>query len=75
MRKEIVENGVVLASEYHRTSLAPDTDSAVQIAAVNAHLAQLGYPSVEAKDVEVLDAAIAPLKDHRAAKAVELAKK
>ncbi|MFQ5880562.1 MAG: hypothetical protein ACE5IZ_10370 [Dehalococcoidia bacterium] len=50
-RKEVVEDGNVLAFEYHRTSLEPGVALATQMALVNTHLQQMGYPQVEASDV------------------------
>lgn len=46
LRKEIVQDGKVLSYEYHRTSLQPGDDLDAQMAAVNAHLAAMGYPAV-----------------------------
>lgn len=44
--KQVVDAGDILAREWHRTSFAPGDDIDAQMAVVNAHLAQLGYPSV-----------------------------
>ena len=46
-RKEIVEDGKVLAFEYHRTSLEPGTSLANQMAAVNDHLEKMGHAPVD----------------------------
>ena len=52
MLKQIAdESGKVLGSEYHRTSIGPDTDPVVQMAAVNAHLATMGYPALSEEDM------------------------
>ena len=40
------DDGTVLASDYHRTSIAPDADADVHLAAVNAHLIKMGYPAL-----------------------------
>jgi hypothetical protein len=78
MRKQVVaDNGAVIASEYHRTMIDAAGDPATQISLVNAHLATLGYPSVKAEDVAVLNGALAApsIADLRTAKAQELAAK
>ena len=46
-RKEIVEDGVVLSFEYHRTSLRPGDDLDKQMEWVNNHLQQMGFPAAE----------------------------
>lgn len=45
--KLLLENGVVLASQYHRCSLAPGENVDAVIAVVNAHLEQMGAAKVE----------------------------
>lgn len=50
----IVEDGNVLASRYHRTVIGADVPVADQMAAVNAHLAQMGEAQVDAADLERL---------------------
>ena len=45
-RKNLVEDGKVLSFEYHRTALSPGVPLADQIADVNAHLQQMGWPAV-----------------------------
>lgn len=52
LEKQLVENGKVLAREYHRTVIEPGTDTDAQMAAVNAHLGAMGYPPAEAEAVE-----------------------
>ena len=51
-RKELVEDGKVLTSEYHRTSLQPGDDLDRQMNAVNAHLKQMGCAVVDADGIE-----------------------
>ena len=63
MLKQIVDDsGRVLASEYHRTSIAPHADPAGQMAAVNAHLDTMGYPPVPDESVEQVTAIAAGLR-------------
>lgn len=50
--KQIVEDGRVLSSEPHRTPLEPGVSLDAQMAAVNVHLVQMGFPSLEAAEVE-----------------------
>ncbi len=61
-RKQLVaDNGTVVASEPHRTALAPEqympdgtllppTDRSAQLANVDAHLAELGFPPTSPAD-------------------------
>ncbi len=51
-KKQVVEDGIVLASEYHRTTLEPGTPLNSQLAQVNIHLAAMGWPAVAAADAE-----------------------
>ena len=52
MLKQIADaGGKVLASEYHRTSIGPQTDPSSHMDAVNAHLATMGYPALSDEDV------------------------
>ena len=44
--KQVVEDGKVLMSEYHRTSVECGGDVAAQMKAVNAHLASMGCAEV-----------------------------
>lgn len=62
---------LVLASEYHRTMIGAGADQATQMAAVNAHLATMGFPAVKAEDHAALNAVIAPLASLRSTKAAE----
>ena len=55
-RKNLVEDGKVLSSEYHRTSLEPRVELADQMAAVNAHLKQTGWVAV--KDTSRIEAIV-----------------
>ena len=45
--KQLVEDGVVLMSEYHRTSLEPGTDPDRQMEVVNAHLVSMNCAPVQ----------------------------
>ncbi len=65
-RKQITaDNGAVVFAEPHRTSLEPAhyakdgtlipaTDLAAQLAAVSAHLVQLGWPALAATDAATI---------------------
>ncbi len=57
-RKEVVEDGNVLAFEYHRTSLPPGISLDDQMAAVNENLAAMGCARVEAGDIERIRAIV-----------------
>lgn len=46
--KQVVDGDQVFAREYHRTVFEPGQDPDLQAAAVDAHLAQLGFPAVDA---------------------------
>jgi hypothetical protein len=69
MKKQIVEGETVLAEQYHRTTIDTGADPAARMAAVDAHLATMGYPAIRSEDVAVLHSAMAPLASFRAAKA------
>jgi len=76
IRKQIVaDDGIILSSDYHRMMIDAGSDPAAQIAAVNAHLAAMGFAPVEPEDVSLLSSALAPLAGHRAAKAEEAREK
>jgi hypothetical protein len=72
MRKQVItDDGTLIANDYHRTVIDAGADPAAQMAAVNAHLATMGFPAAKSEDVAVLNAAVTPLASHRAAKARE----
>jgi len=52
--KQIVD-GEVLRSEPHRSVVYPSVPASDQLAAVNADLAQMGWPEISADDVARLD--------------------
>ena len=53
--KRIVDNGEVISSQWHRTSIAPGDDVENTIASVDAHLTQMGYgPVVNWQSVRAL---------------------
>lgn len=54
--KQVVDNGEVLFSEPHRTVVDCFGDVAEQVAAVNAHLASMGYPAVPDEGVQRIEA-------------------
>jgi hypothetical protein len=51
LAKYVTVNGEEKYFENHRTVIPPGTDPAKQMAAVNAHLAQMGFASVEPADL------------------------
>lgn len=55
--KRVVDGDQVFSSEWHRTAFDPTTDIDAQMAAVNAHLAQMGWPAVPDADTQ-------KIKDH-----------
>lgn len=55
MQKEVVVDGEVVARQPHRTSINPIMDNAKQFAAVNSHLATLGYGAMSADDMGLVD--------------------
>ena len=42
----LVEDGAIISNKWHRTCIEPGQAVAAQIAAVNDHLAELGWPPV-----------------------------
>lgn len=50
-RKEVVEDGLVLMSEFHRTSIVVDGSVAAQIGAVNAHLSAMNCETVAEDEI------------------------
>jgi hypothetical protein len=50
--KQIVDGEMVEKSEPHRSVIYPSTSVTDQITAVNAHLAQMGWPGIPADGVE-----------------------
>jgi hypothetical protein len=80
MRKQVIDetrddpetgDKVVVASEYHRAMLSPDTDPAAMMAAVDAHLGAIGFPPAKTEDRAVLDSALSQFAPLRAAKLAE----
>lgn len=49
---ELVEGGAIISQKWHRTSIQHDGDFDAQMAAVNAHLAQMGERPVSHADIE-----------------------
>lgn len=50
MRKQILDDGQVVAEEYHRTAIAPDASPDAQLADVNEHLESMGAAPVSSSD-------------------------
>ena len=53
---QVVEDGNVLANDWHRTALPPGTDLTAQMAAVNDHLVSMGKAAVDPAELTVLTA-------------------
>lgn len=62
LAKLLVEDGVEIGCEWHRTGIPHDIDPAAQMAAVNAHLAEMNYPAVSQADVDCVVASHALMK-------------
>jgi hypothetical protein len=72
MRKQVVDDdGSILSSDYHRTTIDPGIDHAAQMGVVNAHLVAIGFPVVKADDMGALNSAMLHLAQLRATKAQE----
>lgn len=54
--KQVIDNGEVLFSEPHRTVVDCFGDVTEQVAAVNEHLASMGYPAVPDEGVQRIEA-------------------
>ena len=52
---QVVEDGVVLGSEWHRTSIAPGQDLTFTMQQVNAHLASMGKAQVLPEEMTVVE--------------------
>lgn len=52
---QVVEDGVVLGNEWHRTSVAPGQDLAFTMTQVNAHLVSMGRAAVDATELTVVE--------------------
>lgn len=55
-QKQLVEDGTVVAMEYHRTAIEPGIPAKDQLAEVNAHLNRMGWPAVAAEGVDRINA-------------------
>lgn len=53
--KLIVDGDAVVSRQYHRASFQPGTPVAAQMAAVNAHLVQMGEAPVAESEVESIE--------------------
>lgn len=62
VQKQVVNNGVVMMQEPHRSSLIAGGDHHAQLALVDQHLAQMGYPPISSEDKEAILAHIALLE-------------
>lgn len=49
---QLVENGVVLSSKWHRTMIPAEISPAEQLAYVNDHLAQMGEAAISGADIQ-----------------------
>lgn len=52
--KLLVDNGVEIDCQWHRTSIEAGADVNAQICAVNAHLEVMGYPALSQADVDFI---------------------
>src|SRR5262245_25682331 len=58
MMKQVAnDDGTVLASDYHRTSIAADADLDAHMSTVNGHLVKMGYPALSEADTGRIKAA------------------
>lgn len=58
LKKQVIVDGEVLKEEWHRTSITPGVDPAEQMAAVNNHLATMGFSPVVEKELTLLSAVV-----------------
>ncbi len=49
---QLVEDGVVLSSKWHRTMIPAGVTPAEQLAYVNAHLAEMGEAAISSADIQ-----------------------
>lgn len=56
LKKQIVEDGDVLSSGYHRFGITQESNIDAVIGAVNADLDLMGYPAVSVEDVDRIKA-------------------
>lgn len=54
----LLEDGREIDCKWHRFSAGPERDVDAQIAAVNAHLAEMGRPEVDAEGVSLIRAVV-----------------
>lgn len=56
LAKQVIDEGEVIASQWHRTAFMPHQDIDAQIAVVNQHLASMSptYPALSESDVKRL---------------------
>lgn len=59
LEKQTFDGEKMVVRDYHRTSLEPGDDLDAQMAAVNAHLAQMGYPPVDPDSFDRVRAIVA----------------
>lgn len=52
--KLLIENGVEISCEWHRTSIPPDVNPHEQMAAVNSHLVEMGLPPLLQEDIDTV---------------------
>lgn len=58
LAKIIVEDGVELSREWHRTSIEPGADIDSQLIAINAHLASMNNAEIDTTEIDRLKAII-----------------
>lgn len=70
MKKQVVsDDDKVISEQYHRTAFDPWTNHEKQMAAVNAHLAEMGFGAVIQADQKVLNDVMPSLATLRAERA------
>lgn len=56
MSLAVIEGGTQLNNSWHRTSLPPGINVDEQMAIVNSHIAQMGYPPVSTAEIDNIKA-------------------
>lgn len=69
--KEIVEDGVVISSEWHRAGFPAFLRNDYVMAEVDKSLALMGFPATKAADFTLMERGADLIKDERAAKKAE----
>lgn len=70
MKQVQADNGEIIATQYHRATLAPHEVPSRVLQDTNAHLNALGFPNIAAADVQVLNSVVQALAAWRQTKIV-----